>query len=423
MHANGIGTSTGGARVSMLELQTAGDVGLVAIEPRASVAAPAAGYAISLFETSAEIDRAGWQKVCAGASTFMDLRFLAAVEAGMKPACQFRFAMVYDGDEPVACAGITAMQVDFTDFGDPRVSWLVKYNPLLWRFRRMKMLFCSLPGSPGDRSLVIAPGADSARVLALLDEQMVRIAHELRLDAIVYKEFMPDHIRWMDPLLAHGYARVEIPPMHVLDPAFSSFSAYCAALRTRYRQQVTKSTRKLKDSGITTTVLTDPDEIMRLYTRDTHAMYVEMTLKSDLRIEVLPYEYYRELVRAMPDRVELVSLIKDDRIVGFGWCLNDGDTYHMMYAGIDYAINRQYDLYFNLMYAGFDRALRKGVKRIHVGQTATAFKSRMGCFSEPRHIYAKGVGFFMSRIFRYGSNFLVIKKPSNPPSDIFKRSR
>jgi hypothetical protein len=166
--------------------------------------------------------------------------------------------------------------------------------------------------------------------------------------------------------------------------------------------------------------LTDPDEIMRLYTRDTHAMYCEMTLKSDLRIEVLPYEHYRELVRAMPDRVELVSLIKDDRIVGFGWCLHDGDTYHMMYAGIDYAINRQYDLYFNLMYAGFDRALRKGVKRIHVGQTATGFKARMGCFSEPRYIYAKGIGFFMSRIFRYGSNFLVIKKPSNPPSDIFQ---
>jgi hypothetical protein len=106
------------------------------------------------------------------------------------------------------------MQVDFTDFGDPRVSWLVKYNPLLWRFRRMKMLFCSLPGCPGDRSIVIAPGADSARVLALLDEQMVRIANELRLDAVVYKEFRPDHIGWMDPLLAHGYARVEIPPMH-----------------------------------------------------------------------------------------------------------------------------------------------------------------------------------------------------------------
>ena len=90
---------------------------------------------------------------------------------------------------------------------------------------------------------------------------------------------------------------------------------------------------------------------------------------------------------------------------------------------LDYRLNDQFDLYFNLMYAGFDRALQKGVKRIHVGQTATVFKSRMGCFSEERYIYTKGIGFFMSRIFRYGSSFLVVKKPSNPPSDIFKRQR
>jgi predicted N-acyltransferase len=351
----------------------------------------------------------------------MDLRFVKAVEAALKQSVQFWFVVVYDGSEPVACAGLCAMTVDFTDFGDTRVSWLVKYNPLLWRFRRMKMLFCSLPGSPGDRSIVMAPGADNAQVLAVLDELMVLLAHEARLDAIVYKEFTPGETGWMDPLLARDYQRVEIPPMHLLDPAFPNFSAYCAALRTRYRQQVNKSTRKLKGSGIVTTVLTDPDEILRRYTRDTHEMYREMTLKSDLRIEVLPYEYYRELVLNMPGQVELISLTKNDRIVAFGWCLNDKETYHMMYAGIDYALNKQYDLYFNLMYAGFDRALRKQVKRIHVGQTATVFKARMGCFSEPRHIYARGIGPFMSRLFRYGSAFLVIKKPSNPPSDIFKR--
>jgi hypothetical protein len=74
------------------------------------------------------------------------------------------------------------------------------------------------------------------------------------------------------------------------------------------------------------------------------------------------------------------------------------------------------------MYAGFDRALRRGVARIHGGQTATVFKSRMGCLSEERYLYTKGIGFFMSRLFRYGSSLLVIKKPSNPPSDIFKRA-
>ncbi len=384
----------------------------------------AAPYTARIANSASEIDRADWRQICDGTASpiFMDLRFIEAVESALKPACRFWFVTVYAGAEPVACAALTAMTVDFTDFGDPRITWLVKYNPLLRRFRNMKVLFCSLPGSPGDRGIAFSPAADNARVLALVDDLMVRLATEAGLDAVIFKEFSPPETEPMKPLLDRGYMRVEVPPMHLLDPAFANFADYTAALRTRYRQQVNKSTRKLKGSGIVSTVLTDPDEILRRYDAETHAMYREMTLKSDLRVEVLPYEYYRELVRRMPGQVELIAMIKDDRIIAFGWCLYDTATYHMMYAGLDYRLNKDFDLYFNLMYGGFDRALRKGARRIHVGQTATVFKSRMGCFSEERYIYTKGVGFFMSRLFRYGSSLLVVKKPSNPPSDIFKRA-
>jgi hypothetical protein len=92
----------------------------------------------------------------------------------------------------------------------------------------------------------------------------------------------------------------------------------------------------------------------------------------------------------------------------------------MMYCGFDDRLNREYDLYFNMFYVAFDRAFRKRVKRIHVGQTATDFKSRMGCHSERRYIYAKGIGFLMSRLFRWGTGLMVIKKPAKPPAHIFK---
>jgi predicted N-acyltransferase len=391
-----------------------------------SSAWPDAGsYSVRVFDSVAELERSAWNELCASsdAPVFMDLRFAAAVEAALKPTCRFWFVIVYDELlRPAACAGLTAMTVDFTDFGDRRVTWIVKYAPFLRRFRNMRMLFCSLPGSPGDRSLVIAPTADSHKVLALLDREMLRLAAETRADAVIFKELAPTDLDATKPLLELGYQRVEIPPMHLLDPAFGkTFAEYCAALRTRYRQQVNKSVRKLKGSDIVSKILTDPQDILRHYTRETHAMYEEMTRKSDLRIEVLPYEYFCELVRRMDGRMELISFIQDERMVAFGWCCYDKMTYHMMYAGVDYRLNKDFDLYFNLMYAGFDRALRMGVSRIHVGQTATVFKARMGCSHEQRFVYTKGVGIFMSRLFRFGSSLLVIKKPSNPPADIFKR--
>ena len=382
-------------------------------------------YTCRVFDAIDAVDAAVWDDLCSrsGASIFMDRRFIAGLETSMRQSCRFWYVVVYDGaGRPAACAGLSTMTIDVTDFADPLVGWVIKHTPkVLSRFRKLKVLFCSLPGSPGEKSLAVVTPDASPQILAALDDVMSELAKKTGVDAIIYKEFGEGDLRWMAPLLERGYRSIAIPPMHLLKPSFENFAQYCAALRTRYRQQINRSTRKLKNTGIEQRVLTDAEEILRLYTPEIHAMYCEMVAKSDLKLEVFPIEYYREMTARLEGQTELITLFKDSRIIAFGWCLHEATTYHMMYAGLDYTLNNQYDLYFNLMYAGFDRALRKQVKTINVGQTATVFKSRMGCYSAPLYIFTKGVGPVMSRLFHYGARFLVIKKPSNPPSDIFKR--
>ena len=388
-------------------------------------AAQARLYRCQVFNSIDEVDLDAWHRVCteSGASTFMDPRFIAAVETSMKPNCRFWYVIVYDNDgRPVACAGLTAMTIDVTDFGDLRVRWIIRRAPkLMSRFRKLKVLFCSLPGSPGEKSLAQASPSNRPQILSALDGVMCGLAVDTGMDAIIYKEFERNDLDGMNPLLACGYRQVEIPPMHLFRPSFENFAQYCAALKKRYRQTIKRSTQKLKNADITLLALTDPDEILRVYTPEAHALYCHVVAKSDLKLEVYPIEYYHQMASRLRGHVELVAFFKDSRIVAFGWCLHDGSTYHLMYAGIDYRLNHEFDLYFNLMYALLDRALRAGVAKINVGQTATVFKSRIGCYSEPRYVYMKGVGPLMSRLFYYGANFLVIKKPSNPPADIFKR--
>jgi hypothetical protein len=92
-----------------------------------------------------------------------------------------------------------------------------------------------------------------------------------------------------------------------------------------------------------------------------------------------------------------------------------------LFAGLDYQLNEELDLYFNLMYAGLDRALRKQVSTIHVGQSADAFKARIGCYSEPLYVLAKGLTPLMALLVRFAGNLLVVQKPVIPPSDIFRK--
>jgi predicted N-acyltransferase len=171
----------------------------------------------------------------------------------------------------------------------------------------------------------------------------------------------------------------------------------------------------LQNRGVQLSVLTDPAEILRLYTPEVHSLYYQVVAKADLKLEVLPIEFFHQLVSRLKGKVDLCVIFKESEIFAFAWCLGDGSTYHLLYAGLDYQFNNDFDLYFNLVYACLDLALRKQASTIHVGQTANAFKARLGCYSEPKYAFAKGLGPMMFRVVHYGANLLVAQKPANRP--------
>jgi predicted N-acyltransferase len=260
----------------------------------------------------------------------------------------------------------------------------------------------------------------SLPILSVLDGVICDLAAQTKSDGVIYKEFGNGDLEWINPLLKLGYRRVPTPPTHFLKPSFQDFSHYCAALKTRYRQQINRSTRKLKQTRIQLSILTDPEEIVRVYTLEVHALYLQIVAKAEMKLEVLPIEFFHQLTLRLKGEIELIVIFRDSRIVAFGWCLHAGPNYHMLYAGLDYQFNLELDLYFNLHYAALDRAMRKGVSKIHVGQSANTFKARIGCYSEPLYAFTKGLGPLMSRVVYYGANLLVAQTPAIPPSNIFK---
>jgi Acetyltransferase (GNAT) domain len=382
-------------------------------------------YTNRVFNSIGEVDLTAWERVRSesGGSIFMDPRFIASVENSMKEDCRFWYIIVYDGNgRPAACACLTAMTIDLADLADPRLASIIRRMPrLLTRFRKLKLFICGLPGSPGEKSLALTSLNSSEDILAVLDAVIRDLANETRSDAIVYKEFGNGDLEWTRPLLALGYRLIPTPPMHFFKPSFGDFDEYRAALKTRYRQQVNRSLRKLKVPGIRQEILTDSEEISRRYTAPVHDLYCQMAAKAEAKLEILPIEFFRQLTSRLEGEVDLLVISKDSRIVAFGWCLHAGSSYHLLFAGLDYQLNEELDLYFNLMYAGLDRALRKQVSTIHVGQSADAFKARIGCNSEPLYVLAKGLKPLIALLVRFAGSLLVLQKPMIPPSDIFRK--
>jgi predicted N-acyltransferase len=381
-------------------------------------------YSYQLFASIDEVDLTAWERLRAesGGSAFLDPRFVGAVEASMKANSRFWYVIVYQEDgQPVACACLTGLAIDLANFADPGLAWVMRHLPAwLSRVRHWKLLFCGFPVSTGHHTLALKPEGASQQILSVLDGVIDKLALEMGADAVVYREFEQDDLEWSNPLLNLGYHRVATPPAHFFEPAFKDLEHYCAALKSHYRKQIKRSIRKLEQAGVTTTILTEPEQISKVYTPEVHALYHKMREKAETKFDPLSIEFILELSRRMGNQVNLILLTDGPSIVAFGWCLRTGSHYHMMYAGLDYARNEELDLYFNLHYIALDCALRSRVSRIELGLTAESFKARLGCYSEPLFVYMKGVGPFMSLMVRCGANFLFTERPTTPPFDVFK---
>jgi predicted N-acyltransferase len=380
-------------------------------------------FTYRLFDTIGDVDLAGWQRVRSecGDSIFMDPRFIAAVEVGMRRSCRFWHVIVYDENRvAVACASLTAMSLDLAYVVDPTLASIMRRLPgVLSALRSLKLLLCGLPVSAGQSNLMLA--SPCQQVLSILNEVASELAIKTRAQAIVYKEFSERDLDRMNELLNLGYRRLATPPMHVFTSRFRDIRDYCAGLRSHYRKQVVHSLDKFRRAQVEISVLTDALQIQLVYTTEVHNLYDQVVDKSDMKFERLTVEFFHQLVTRLEGQVELVVFSESKKIIAFGWCLESDSIYYMLYMGLDYERNAELDLYFNLMYCVLDRALRKRKAKIHVGQAASAFKARLGCHPEPLHMFIKGFGPLLPLVIRYGSHLLVADEPAIPSFDVFRR--
>jgi predicted N-acyltransferase len=380
-------------------------------------------YRVRFVESAAELPTADWSKVRDVDSTvFMEPRFLATVERVFRAKGRFRHALVYDESQrPLAWASVCSFPVDVVTLAGPGVQSVVaRARAVVPTLGLLKILFVGLPVSLGQSHLAIAPEADTEAVLAALDAPLAEMAARERAWLIVWKEFDPTAAARLDPLLARGYRRAESPAMHELDGAFADFQGYRDALKSHYRNDIRRSERKFRSSGFRVVQLHDAEAIGRAYTPEVHRLYEAVVAKSTVKLEVLPVDFFQELVRQFPGLVTLTAVYDGDRMVAFNWGMMDGRVHHYLFCGMDYAVARDADLYFNLMYHQLDDALRHHPERIEVGQTADTFKARLGCRPVGRYFFVKPCGAMARAALRHAFQLLFPERPPVPAYAVFR---
>src|SRR5260370_1808066 len=150
----------------------------------------------------------------------------------------------------------------------------------------------------------------------------------------------------MVSLLELGYRGAECPAMHELKRRFTDFGAYCAALKSHYRNDIARSQRKFERCGLRVVNLHTPIEIIPRYTENVHKLYEAVVARAEIQLEVLPREFFLELVRQFPNQTSLTLIYHGGCEVALNWGLRNVLVHPFLFCGMAYSFPDIPTIYF-----------------------------------------------------------------------------
>jgi predicted N-acyltransferase len=348
-------------------------------------------YSTILYDDIAGVPMGDWPTVWgdgwgSGHDLAMDRRLVEIFQNTMRGQCRCWYIAVRNAmDETVGGACICRFVVDGLGTTGPMVQRFARgLRTVAPDFIKFGVLFCGLPVPSASSHVRIRENEDRAAVIGAIERRMRLLAHETKSRLIVWREFDDESERQVHALRQRQYIRGNVPSAHSISGNFESFAAFAGALRARYRQQVTRSQKKFKKAGCTAHTLTG-QAAADAFTDELHALYITVRDKAEYRMETLSADFFRSTIRRFGKDASLTLAMRNGKTLGFLFGLKCDQTYHNLYVGLDYAANHDADIYFNLYYHDMDHAFKNGCRRVELGQTSDAFKTRLG--SMPRNVY------------------------------------
>ncbi|HEX3049996.1 MAG TPA: peptidogalycan biosysnthesis protein [Aggregatilineaceae bacterium] len=227
--------------------------------------------------------------------------------------------------------------------------------------QRWPLLACRTPLI--DRSgLVLPPGPRYHDALATVAEAARRVGRQSRASFVLF-DYLDQALVWPAP-----YQQMQIgEPSTRLDIQWADFEQYTSQWTKSMRKDYHRHTNRANDLGIE----------IQAHSQITHIQDALPLIRQVERQHQAAPNLNAQRILEESQRVPhtwLTATIQD-RLVGCGLLLGDGDARMLTLLGLDY--NIQF-VYFQLLYAAVRAAIESGAKTLYGGSGANSFKERLG---------------------------------------------
>jgi predicted N-acyltransferase len=391
-------------------------------------------FSFALVDAVYKINADHWNAVVPYGSEFLELPFLNVLEKECPENMHFHYAIIYRSDKPVA---ITYFQViDFSsgsfgslideerEFTCVITDYLKKY--LANHLKRsadkinMRLLICGNAYVSGEHGFTCLPEINKTEVVDALADVIYLIgrAEKLRgnISAVLIKDFYADSLGHAAELEEYKYHDFLVEPNMIVDIQWDTFDEYLNAMSKKYRNRA--KTILKKGIEIERKVL-DADDINKNSKRILQ-LFNNVHLKAKFRLASLSPGYFAELKRTMGDKFNFVAYYHSNELVGFRSTFMLKNAVEAHFIGLDYKINKELELYQNILYDYIQEAIDNRKQQVFLGRTASEIKSTVGAEAYQLTCYIRHRNSLSNRIIKPFVDYLKPTEwvPRNPFKEI-----
>ena len=320
--------------------------------------------------------------------------YFTALQTGAGASSRFIFPEIYENGQLLAAGCFQELRLAGKDFDEPGslLSGNSKFSRVLEKTAKSAMRLGT--GKKGLRILIAGNSQVSGPhglffSVNYTNEKQAEI-WKACLDAvereqgpysvIIVKDLPETHYSIYESLKTGGFRNVPASPVMVLniDPQWKTIDDYLNAMSSKYRIRARAARKKgatlVRQVWDATMIAAHTDEIGKLYNN--------VYDKARFRLFRINREYFHGLKEAFENDLLFTAYLIDEKLVGFSTLLLNQKQCDAHLIGLDYAANKEYSLYQNILYDYAEVGINYSARKIDFGRTAMEIKSTIGAIPE-----------------------------------------
>ncbi len=203
--------------------------------------------------------------------------------------------------------------------------------------------------------------------------QKLNKEENIKVKCVLFKDYFPHQL---PEEKIQSYTKFKVQPSMIfnVDPEWKDTNDYTNAMKKKYR---TRFKRARKKKGEIETRELSVSDIERHLDR-INELYRYVSDQANFNLFVLDQKYFLELKKHLQDDIIINGYFLNEKLVGFYTTILNQSNLDAHFLGYDKDINKEAQLYLNMLYDMVEIGIQRQVNKIFMSRTALEIKSSVG---------------------------------------------